>query len=76
MELAKFIENLVLVFEEADPKTIKPEAKFRDLEGYTSLVSLSIIAMVDREYHVKLKGEDLRKAKTIEDLFDLIKVKD
>lgn len=75
MELIKFIEHLVNVFEDADPKTIKPEVKFRDLEGYSSIVALAIIAMVDEEYNVKLKGDDIRRAITIEDLYNIISSK-
>lgn len=75
MELEKFIKNLENVFEDADPKTIKPEAQFRDLEGYSSFVALSIIAMVDEEYSLKLKGEEIRKANTVEDLFNIINSK-
>ena len=75
MELEKFIKNLEDVFEDADPKTIKPQSQFRDIEGYSSLIALSIIAMADEEYNVKLKGNDIRKANTIEDLFNIIKTR-
>jgi acyl carrier protein len=75
MELEKFIKNLADTFEDTDPKTIKPETKFRDLEGYSSLVALSIIAMVDEEYNFRLKGDDIRKANTVEDLFNIINSK-
>ncbi len=75
MELEKFIENLTEVFEDAKPETIKPDAKFKDLEGYSSLVALSLIAMVDEAYHVKIKGDDIRNAVTVEDLFNNVKSK-
>jgi acyl carrier protein len=75
MELKKFVENLAAVYDEADPTTVKPEIKFRDIEGYSSLVALSIIAMVDEEYNVKLKGDDIRKANTVEDLFNIVNSK-
>jgi len=75
MELEKFIENLTDVFEDSDPETIKPDAKFKDLEGYSSLVALSLIAMVDEEYHVKIKGDDIRNSITVEDLFNNVKSK-
>lgn len=75
MELEKFIENLRDVFEDANPETIMPDAKFKDLEGYSSLVALSLIAMVDEHYHVKIKGDDIRNSITIEDLFNSVKSK-
>lgn len=75
MELKRFVENLATVFEEADPTSITPESKFREIEGYSSLVALSIIAMVDEEYNVKLKGDNIRKANTVEDLFNIVNSK-
>jgi len=75
METKKFINDMINVFEEADPVAITAEAKFRDIEGYSSFTALSIIAMVDEEYHVKIKGDDIRQATTIGDLFNIIKSK-
>lgn len=75
MELEKFTQNLIGLFEEADPKTINPDSKFRDIEGYSSLIALSIIAMVDEEYNVKLRGDDIRMAYTVNDLFNIVKSK-
>jgi len=75
MELNKFIENLANVFEDANPDTIKPDTRFRDIEGYSSLIALSIIAMADEQYNVKLTGDDIRKSVTVEDLYLIIKSK-
>ena len=38
-------------------------------------MALSIIAMVDEEYEVALKGDDIRTANTLEDLFNIVKSK-
>lgn len=75
MEVKKFVENFAAQFDEADPETIKIETRFRDIEGWSSLTALSIIAMADEEYNIKLKGDDIRKAVTVEDLFNIIKSK-
>ena len=56
MELTDFISKLALAFEDTESNSIKPDAKFRDIEGYSSLVALSIMAVVDEEYNVQLKG--------------------
>jgi hypothetical protein len=43
------------------------------VEVYMSfIIALSIIAMVDDEYGVTIKGDDIRKSETIEDLFNII----
>ena len=48
---------------------------FKDLDEWSSLIALSIIAMVDEEYDVALKGDDIRNATTIEDLFNVVQSK-
>lgn len=73
MELEKFIQNFAAQFEETDESEFSATTIFKDLEEWSSLLALMIIAMVDEEYDVKVKGDDIRNAKTIEDLFDLVK---
>ena len=75
MELTKFIENFADQFEDTDPSEIGAETVFHDLDEYSSLIALSIIAMVDEEYDVQLKGDDMRSAVTVEDLFNIVKAK-
>lgn len=75
MELKEFIEHFAEQFEETDASTFAAETKFRDLEEWSSLIALSIIAMADEEYDVTLKGDDIRSAETIEDLFNVVKAK-
>lgn len=75
MELSKFIENFADQFDDTDLSEIKAETVFHDLDEYSSLIALSIIAMVDEEYDVQLKGDDMRSAVTVEDLFNIVKSK-
>lgn len=75
MEIKDFIENFAAQFEETDASVFTPETVFHELEEYSSLIALSIIAMVDEEYDVALKGDDMRSAVTIEDLFNIVKSK-
>ena len=75
MELKEFIENFADQFEETDPAEITGATGFHELDEYCSLIALSIIAMVDEEYDVQLKGDDMRSAVTVEDLFDIVKSK-
>lgn len=75
MEIKEFIEHFAEQFDETDASEFKPETIFKDLEEWSSLIALSVIAMVDEEYEVTLKGEDIRNSNTIEDLFNLVKSK-
>ena len=75
MELNEFVEKFAEQFEDTDASEIKADTKFRDLDEWSSLVGLSVIAMVDEEFDVLLKGEDMRQANTPEELYNIIKSK-
>ena len=73
--LDEFIADFADQFEDTDASEIKAETEFKDLDEWSSLIALSIIAMVDEEYDVTLKGDDIRNSNTIEDLFNIVKAR-
>ena len=75
MELKDFIKNFADQFDDTDASEIKAETIFKELDEWSSLIALSVIAMVDEEYEVTLKGEDIRTSNTVEDLFNAVKSK-
>jgi len=75
MDIKTFVEHFASQFEDTDAKSFSPETKFRDLAEWSSLLALAIIAMVDEEYGVKIKGDDIRNSETIEDLFKIVQSK-
>lgn len=72
MEINEFVEKFASQFDETDASEFTAETVFKDLVEWSSLMALSIIAMADEEYSVKLKGEDIRNASTIEDLYNIV----
>lgn len=72
MELEKFIENFADQFDETDASEITAATRFHELDEWSSLVALSLIAMVDEEYDVTIKGDDIRNSNTVEDLFNIV----
>ena len=75
MELKEFIENFAEQFDDTDASEIQADTEFHELDEWTSLTALSIIAMIDEEYDVQLKADEMRKTQTIQELFDLVKSK-
>lgn len=75
MELQDFIENFADQFDHTDPSVFTPETVFHDLEEWSSLIALCVVSMITEEYDVNLKGDDIRNAHTIEDLFNTVKSK-
>ena len=72
MDLDQFIENFSELFDETDTDTIDATTRFKDLEEWSSLVALSVIAMVDEEYDVEFRGDDIRNSITVEDLYNTV----
>jgi len=75
MELNDFIEKFAEQFDDTDVSEFTPETEFKALDEWSSLAALSIIAMIDDEYDITIKGNDIREAETIEDLFNSVKSK-
>lgn len=73
MDLSTFIENFADQFEETDPSEITAETNFRDLEEWSSLIGYAIVSMVDEEYGRTLNPEQLRRAQTVGELFEIVK---
>ncbi len=75
MNINDFVALFAEQFDCTDLNEFKPETAFRDLDEWSSLMALSIIAMVDEEYNVTLQGNDMKAAVTIEDLFHIVESK-
>jgi len=72
MEIKTFIKSFADQFDESDKIIFTEKTKFRELEEWSSLMALAIIAMVDEQYDIKLKGDDIRNSMTIEDLYKIV----
>lgn len=70
--LEEFVELFVEQFDETDPSTIKADTVFHDIDEWSSLVGLSVIAMVDEEFDIALKGDDVKTSVTVEDLYNKV----
>jgi len=75
MEIKDFIEKFAEQFENVSASELTPTTKFKELKEWSSLMALSIIAMIDEEYDVTVKGNDIKVSETIEDLFNNVKSK-
>ena len=75
MEIEEFVKNFADQFDETDASEFQATTEFRQLDEWSSLMALSIIAMVDEEYNVQLKGDDIVKSQTIDDLFRIVSSK-
>lgn len=71
MDINEFIDKFAAEFFETDREGFNEETKFKELEEWESLTALTILAMVARDYSVKLSN-DIINAVTIKDLFNRV----
>lgn len=72
MKLEKFIADFADQFDDTDPSEIKAETKFHDLEEWSSLTGMGVIALAKTEYGKTITGAELKTCVTVEDVFNLI----
>lgn len=72
MELKVFLANFADQFDDTDPSEIHAETKFHELEEWSSLTGMSVIALAKTEYGKTITGKELRECVTVEDVFNLI----
>lgn len=70
--LEEFVELFAEQFDFTDPSEITAQTVFHDLDEWSSLTGLSVIAMVDEEFDIALKGDDIKNSVTVEDLYNKV----
>ncbi len=69
MQPAQFVKEIAAEFEHE--KDITAETKFQQLKSWDSMHALIVIARIDELCNVMLSADDLKKAKTIQDLYEM-----
>ncbi len=66
-----FLQNFADQFDD-EPQGLTLESKFRDIDGWTSIVALSIMAMCDEEYDVILSANEMESANCVFDIYSIV----
>ena len=72
MSLDNFIKDFADQFDETPLEDINPETVYEDLEEWSSLIALSVIAMVDQDYNVGIGAKEIIESITVEGLYNTI----
>lgn len=72
MDLNIFIAAFAEQFDETDASKIKADTLFHNLDEWSSLTGMSVIALAKTEYGKTITGAELRACNTVEDVFNLI----
>lgn len=74
MEKEKFVTNFKNIFDEM-PERISLQTNFREIEGWDSLIYLSLIVMIEEEYSYRISSKELSMCKSLEDIWNIIEKK-
>ena len=75
MELNEFVANFADQFDDTDASEITASTVFHDLDEWSSLTGMGVIALAKTEYRKAITGAELKDCVTVEDVFNLIKNK-
>ena len=67
--MENFVVNLVDLLDEKPGVHVDENTVFKELPGWDSLVSLSLIVMVSNDYGKSIDGETIRRCNTIRELY-------
>lgn len=74
--MEKFVNCFFELLDDTDKSLVMPDTVFKaNIEEWTSILALSLIAMVDEVYDVTLDTDDIRNANTLEELYCAIQQK-
>jgi len=72
MEITDFLRNFANQFDDTDSSEINVDTNFRNLEEWSSIVSLAVLNMIEKKYNVTIIFSELRGINTVQELFDLV----
>ena len=72
MEIKEFVKHFADQFDDTDPSEISAETSFRDLDEWSSLIGLSVLNMIEKKCGVNITFDDMRKANTVQDLYEIV----
>lgn len=73
MEIIAFVQNFADQFDDTEIYLIHSDTDYKSLEEWSSLVALSVIAMVDDMYGVEIGAKEILKCETVNNLFETVK---
>lgn len=71
--MKEFIEKFANLFPVTPKEEITVDTEYKYLDDWSSMTTLSLIAMVEDDYDITLSSNDIRTADTVSELFELIK---
>jgi len=75
MNIEKFTKLFEQQFEDSDDVKFEINTNFKQLDEWSSIMSLLIITMVNDNYDIVINADDIKNSSTIEDLYKVVLTK-
>ena len=72
MNIDDFIRLFADCFDDTDISEITPDCEFHELDEWSSLTGMSVIAMAKTQFDKNITGKEIRACVTVVDLYNLI----
>lgn len=72
MNIETFTKLFAEQFDDSDDVNFQSNTEFKHLDEWSSIMSLMIISMIKDNYNAIINAEDIKKADTIEDLYNIV----
>lgn len=73
MDENKFFEDFASIFDDTEASELTMDTEFKNLDEWSSLVALGLLAVMEEEYDVELSSKDIEKSNTIRDIYNIVK---
>lgn len=75
MNQEEFLQLFAEQFEDTDVSEITMDCEFRELDEWSSLIGLGVIAFIKTAYGKTITAAEIRSCNTVNDLYNLVTVK-
>lgn len=75
MDLNEFVALFAEQFDETETSKIQADTEFHELDEWSSLTGMAVIAFVKEYLGKTITGKEIRECNTVEDLYNLIQKK-
>jgi acyl carrier protein len=75
MDKNNFIKIFAGQFDDTDVSLINENTNYKELEEWSSMTALCLIAMAKTEFGKTITGSEIRACDTVKDLYDLLESK-
>ena len=67
-----FLEHFASIFDEVEVEELTMDPLFKDIDEWSSITALGLLAVMEEEYEVALTHNDIKKSATIRDIYNIV----